>query len=614
MKPVCVVAAGAISALGRGEAAYGVGPSGGAPRSAIGRDPELAQAGLRRPFAARVAAVPEGPGDRAARLLGSAARDLASALDRVCPGWRGRRLALLVGTSGGGMPSLVQALARRAAGEPVGRDLARAAPYFGPLDVLPGALGVCGAARIQILAACASSTMALGLATRWLELGHADLVIAGGYDALSPFIAAGFEALGASSERPAPFRVERNGMALGEGAALLALARAEDASVEPLGWISGFGASSDAVHVTAPDREGKGLARAARGALVDAGLDAVEIVSAHGTATPYNDAAEARALDAALGEGAKQAVVHPFKGVIGHTLGAAGALELLAGLDALGRGLLPASVGSGAVAPELEAQLLERNQSGAPRACLKLSAAFGGANAALVATRAPAVGPARPARDVRVGALGAVAREPDVDVVARASKRERAKLARLDPLSGLAATAVALLLERSGELPAGTGVVVGSVAATLELDELFDRRCRQRGHAAAEPRRFPPTSPNLCAGECSIAFELTGPSLTVGSGPEAPLHALLVAHDLVCAGDAPAMLVVAADHIGPVVSDLWSAAGWPLPAPGAAAALLGPVGAPLPRARVADALAAAQTPGGEPADPGWPTLLRILER
>jgi 3-oxoacyl-[acyl-carrier-protein] synthase-1/3-oxoacyl-[acyl-carrier-protein] synthase II len=611
MKPVALLACGAISALGSGRAAWTVGSPGARPHSAIARDEELERAGLKKPFAARVRDLSPGDGDRAARLLGAAARDLAAELDRRLGDWRTRRVAWVIGTSGGGMPSLTDAFARLDRSEPLTAELARRAPYFGPLAVLERALGLQPVERVQVLAACASSTIALGLGARWIEHDVADLVIAGGYDALSPFIAAGFEALGATTEHSNPFRAERDGMALGEGAALLALVPAELAPAEPIGWLLGFSAASDAVHVTAPDRDGTGLSRAAEGALADAGGPPIDLVSAHGTATPYNDAAEARAVDRALGEGARRAVIHPFKAVIGHTLGAAGALELLAALDAIGSGTLPGSVGSGALAPELHARLLDTNAEGTLAVCLKLSAAFGGANAALVASGTALRAPERAAQSVALEAVGDPVLAPDPELVARTTGYDPGKLTRMDGLSSLAVTAVARLLADRAPVPDGTGIVVGSVAATVELDDAFDRRCRQRGHRFAEPRRFPPTSPNLAGGQCSIVFGLRGPSLAVGAGPEAPLEALLVAHDLVRAGDAPAMVVVAVDQPGPAVSAIWSAAGWPPPVEGAAAVLIGRgPGQGLERPEVRRRLAEARSAGGSwrGTPPGWPVL------
>ncbi len=129
------------------------------------------------------------------------------------------------------------------------------------------------------------------------------------------------------------------------------------------------------------------------------------------------------------------------------------------------------------------------------------------------------------------------------------------------------------------------------------------------------PRRFPPTSPNLCAGECTIAFGLYGPSLSVGAGPAAPIEALLVAHDLLAAGDAPALVVIGVDDVGATVRALWQAAGWPEPEPGAAAVLLrAGEGQRLERQPLASRHAEAEKAGGKlgTAEPGWPALLAAV--
>ncbi len=620
MIPVDVIAVGAVSALGEGAGAYAVGQVGEAARSAIARDPELVEAGFRRPFAARVAGVEVPRGlDRAAALLVASARGLVRELDVAHPDWRSRRVGLVVGTSGGGMPSQLRAFEAIERGEPLDAELARAATYFGPIAALEAELAVPLCFRSQILAACASSTVAIGIACRRLELGQADLVIAGGYDALSVFIAAGFEALGATSaNRPAPFRQGRDGMALGEGSALVALAPSTPEAGRVYGRVLGFGASSDAVHATAPDRSGNGLGRAARAALDDAGTARADIVSAHATATPFNDAAEARAMELALGNDVGRAVVHPFKAVIGHTLGAAGALESLAALDAIERGVLPAAAGEGELDPVLRSRLLATNEEGVPKRCLKLSAAFGGANAALVlGARSEAGADARPRTRPRVVAIGEPCTSLDVDAVLPRTRLERLKLARLDPVSSLAVAAVARLLDGfDGALPVRTGVVVGSVAATLGINFAFDERRRSRGARAVEPRRFPGTSPNLAPGSCSIAFGLHGPSFSVGIGLAAPTEALLAAWDLVAAGDADAVVVVAADDPAPAVREIWSAAGWTPPEPGAVAVLLGAGPDDHPRReRLARLHGGAEEAQGRVrgAPPGWPSLLAALQ-
>jgi 3-oxoacyl-[acyl-carrier-protein] synthase-1/3-oxoacyl-[acyl-carrier-protein] synthase II len=540
-----IVAFGAVSPLGEGAAAASAGAPGERARLAIRRDEELVLAGLARPFAARARlAAPPGEDDRATALLAGALGSCAAGLDRARPGWRRSRVGAAIGTSSGGM----RTAERFFAGEPVDPI---AVTYFGPLHAALARLDLAVSPAALVLGACASASIAIGLATRWIEEGRCDVALAGGFDAVSVFVAAGFEALRATtaSPPPRPFRLGRDGMALGEGAAIVALVRPDDArGAKVHAYVSGFAASCDAVHVTAPDREGKGLARAAEAALAAAQVapDEVDLVSTHGTATPYNDASEARAMASALGARAKAVAVHPFKAQIGHTLGAAGALETLACVDAMTRGLLPAAAGEGVMDDDAAVRLLDVASDGEPpRVALKLASAFGGANAALVLSRSPPRAARRAPRAVYVTRAVHVTDVPG-DLAARVPAPTLARADRLT-LLGLAALAT---LEARVAL-SGAGIVAGHALATLETNALFDARMRSRGARSAEPRRFPYTSPNAVCGECAVVFGLTGPAFAVGAGPTGALEALAVARDLVAAGDADRVVVLAVDEVGP---------------------------------------------------------------
>ncbi len=496
MRGTAIIAFGAVSALGEGANALGVAAAGERARVAIAFDRELRSAALGRPFVARARDL-DGD-DRATALLQRALDACARELDCVRPAWREERVGLVLGTSSGGMRMAEQAFAALARGAPVVDP--EAPTYFGPLARAARAFGVPLDPAMLVLGACASGTLAVGLASRWLARGACDLVLAGGFDDVTVFVAAGFEALRATSSTvpPRPFRVGRDGMALGEGAAVLALAPGE---MHPAAraFVIGFGASSDAVHITAPDRTGSGLARAARAALEEAGMPEIDLVSPHATATPFNDTAEWQAMVSALGEErARAVVVHPLKAQIGHTLGAAGALELLASAEAIARGVLPASSGDGPVDPECPARLLAVTVPGKPRTALKLSAAFGGANAALVLASTPAARD-RLRRPAYVTAAAHVARVPDVASLSATVGIPLERIARAGELVAWALAAVARLQDDAGSLR-GAGVVVGSALATLETNALFAARIRERGARAAEARRFPYTSPNAVAG------------------------------------------------------------------------------------------------------------------
>ncbi len=557
-----IVAWGAISARGEAELAASAGEVGAPARSAVAHDAELARAGLTRPFAAR-ASLDEAAlagDDRATELLARALAGCADALDAARPGWRLGRVGLAIGTSSGGM----RAAERMWRGEPVEP---RSATYFGPLAAVLERAELTASPASLVLGACVSGSLALGLALRWLEADACDLVLAGGFDAVSVFVASGFEAMRATTASPPlrPFRGGRDGLALGEGAAVLALVRASSLAREAaprarvLAYIAGFGASCDATHVTAPDRTGGGLARAARAALADAGAlaSAIDLVSPHATATPYNDAAEAKALAAVLGsETAARVPMTALKAELGHTLGAAGALEALQAAHALARGVLPASVG-GALGPrgardarDEPARLLDVATAAPLGAALKLASAFGGANAALVLTRDPPTArPPRPRRAVYVASALRVT-APAADLAARFPA---ATLARADGLLRLGLTALARLEAKVGSLT-GAGLLAGHALATLETNTLYAAGLLARGAHAGEPRRFPYTSPNAVCGECAVAFGLTGPCFATGGGPHGALEALAVAADLVAAGDAARMVVLAVDEVGPATA------------------------------------------------------------
>jgi 3-oxoacyl-[acyl-carrier-protein] synthase-1/3-oxoacyl-[acyl-carrier-protein] synthase II len=558
-----IVAFGAVSALGEGQAAVSVGVVGERARLCLGQDDELVLAGLARPYAAR-ATLPVGSGDRATAILSSAMRGCARELDGALPGWRSLRVGLALGTSAGAMRTAEELFASqlRVDHAPAPRGMTAGALYFAPMVEVVDAIGLSFEPATLIMGACAASTLALGVALRWLEAGACDLALAGGFDAVSTFVATGFEVLRAttSSLPPRPFRSGRDGMALGEGAAVVALRPARLAQAARV-YVTGFGASSDAVHLTAPDRSGAGLARAATRALTEAGSPRIDLVSPHGSATPYSDAAEARAIRAVIGDVAEQAVVHPFKAQIGHTLGAAGALEVLAVVDALTRGVLPAAAGDGEIDPDARVKLLDVAWDGRPRAALKLSAAFGGANAALVLSRdLPGGAPGRSPRAVYVRpAVHLHELPPAADLAARVTWPVD-RVARADPLARWVIASVAALVARDGPLT-GAGIVVGGPFATMETNASFFARLHERGVRMAEPRKFPYTSPNAAAGDASAVFGLTGPSFAVGCGLHAGVEALVLGAQLVRAGDAEVVVVAAADDVGPTVSRVATALG-----------------------------------------------------
>ncbi|MCU0682851.1 MAG: 3-oxoacyl-ACP synthase [Polyangiaceae bacterium] len=600
---------GVLTPLGEGVAALPRLDEGAVPTVAVADDAALRAWGVGRPAVARIDGHDAGEA-RAEALVLAALDDCVGGLERAWPGWRGVRIGLVLGTSSGGMPAAEAALETLARGDRPAEALLRRASYGAPFEAARRALGVEAARSAHLLAACASSTFALGVARLWLELGVCDLVFAGGYDALTRFVAVGFASLGAvTATLPRPFRLGRDGLALGEGAAVLALVRASDAAGGRVAFgpnapargggsvgggepacaelcVGGFGASTDAAHLTAPDREGAGLERALRGALDDAGLGAAEIgaFSAHGTATALNDAAEARAIGRLWGRGAAEVPTHAFKGSTGHLLGAAGAVEALAMARALEAGVLPASAGGGEVDPEARVGVADRARRIEAGAALKSSLAFGGANAAIVLRRRPSGRAARSPRPwVEAAERGfAAGARPLAELASRLGVSPD-RLARSDALTHVVLASIASLVEKVGrEALSGAGLVVGHDVATAATNEAFFRRIIERGPRAAEPRKFPFTSPNACAGEAAIVFGLGGPSLGVGGEPGQPAGAVELARELVAGGLCPACVAVEASAPPSAFGGLlWAAAGLDAPREGAAVAVLVRAG-PLP--------------------------------
>ncbi|MGA8217554.1 MAG: beta-ketoacyl-ACP synthase II [Solirubrobacterales bacterium] len=193
------------------------------------------------------------------------------------------------------------------------------------------------------VSACAAGAHALGTAARMISYGDAIACVAGGAEsAITPLATAAFAGMGATSESgiSRPFDRRRDGFVMGEGAGVMVLEDAETAELRGapiLGYLTGYGSTADAHHMTAPEPSGDGAARAIRKALADARIEPADIayVNAHGTSTPLNDRSETEALKTALGEQAFRIPTSSTKSAIGHLLGAAGAVEAVATLQAL---------------------------------------------------------------------------------------------------------------------------------------------------------------------------------------------------------------------------------------------------------------------------------------
>jgi len=248
-----------------------------------------------------------------------------------------------------------------------------------------------------VMSACASSAHGIGCALRMIQYGDADAVVCGGSEAtLTDFAIASFTNMEALSPTgiSRPFDKRRDGFVMGEGAGVLVLEDAEAAEARGatiLGEVAGYGSTTDAHHLTAPEPTGGPAARAIELALRDAGAEPSQIdyINAHGTSTQLNDAAETAALKRALGEEAKRIPVSSTKSSIGHTLGAAGAVEAVATFRTLITGVIAPTLGYEVPDPELDLDYVPGESrplvtgNGRPPLALSNSFAFGGHNVTL---------------------------------------------------------------------------------------------------------------------------------------------------------------------------------------------------------------------------------------
>lgn len=304
-------------------------------------------------------------------------------------------LPIVLGTTSGGM-SLGEDYYRQAIQSPSSRrrqptrvlhyqaqrqglDLAEALGARGPLTIIANA--------------CASGANAVGHAWELVRRGHAERVLTGGYDALSQMVFAGFDSLQALSPTQCrPFDSQRDGLALGEGAAVLVLETLQAAGrrkAKILGEIVGYDAATDAHHLTQPHPDGDAALASMTGACASAGLrpEQIDYINAHGTGTPLNDSAEAAAINRWAGPRAVSLPVSSTKASIGHLLGGAGAVEVVVCLMALAGQWLPPTSTLRAPDPVCLFQLVRKPVDARLGYALTNSFGFGGANASLVLRR-----------------------------------------------------------------------------------------------------------------------------------------------------------------------------------------------------------------------------------
>ena len=284
----------------------------------------------------------------------------------------------------------------------VDRGPSKVAPLLVPLMITNMAAGNVSimfnlkGKSINVVTACATGTNSIGEAFRTIQYGDADVMVAGGTEAsIAEIGVAGFTALTAlsSSEDPArcsiPFDKDRNGFVMGEGAGVVILEELEHAKARGAkiyAEVLGYGCTSDAYHITSPAEDGMGAATAMTNAVKDAGLESEQItyINAHGTSTHHNDLFETRAIKAAFGEHAKDIHVNSTKSMVGHLLGAAGAVEFITCVKEVEEDFIHKTVGLKDCAEEMDLDYCKESYRESVPYALSNSLGFGGHNASIL--------------------------------------------------------------------------------------------------------------------------------------------------------------------------------------------------------------------------------------
>ncbi|MEV6261419.1 beta-ketoacyl-[acyl-carrier-protein] synthase family protein [Streptomyces sp. NPDC051784] len=501
------------------------------------------------------------------------------------------RVAVVVGSSLGAMPTL-ENVHRELVHEgrlDAGQAAAAQLPCVG--DYIAAEFDLRGP-RVVLSNACAASAVALGYAAEMLWKGDVDYVICGGVDPLASLSAYGFSALGALDPEPCSPLAASTGLTLGEGAGFMVLESVERAtarSARVLAELGGYGLSCDGYHQTAPDPSGKGAAAAMAQALETAGLgpEDVDYLNLHGTGTPANDASEPKALKLLFGSSVPPA--SSTKSMLGHTLGAAGAVEAVVSTLAIDRGALPPTVNTRGVESPFGLDIVPGTGRPAdPEVVLSNSFAFGGNNASVVLNRpgrkgssprradprhqvvvtgaaglagaaagtgplAEALAAGRPCFDA-VEHVAGVGEVPvgRVDVRAATGKLNPSRARRMDPLGLLAAAAVGDLYARHGKPSRAeaesTGIVFATGYGPVTSVLRFHEGVLRQGITGANPSLFANTVVNAAAGHVAMLHRYRGYTATIANGGTSSVLALHLAARVIARGAADRIMVVVADE------------------------------------------------------------------
>ncbi|RED44194.1 beta-ketoacyl-[acyl-carrier-protein] synthase family protein [Aestuariispira insulae] len=511
------------------------------------------------------------------------------------------KTGLYLGTSLGGMTSGMEYYRNVLKHGPSRHPRAHFYPFHICLDILCRATGFSGA-RSLVATACTASTLAAAQAFEAVNSGLADRVLLGGVDPLCEFSFAGFSAMkNVSTARCAPFS-DPIGLSLGEGAAFFMLEREEDAirrGARIYAEMSGYALGADAYHPTAPDPSGRNQKRLLREALGATGLKTEDIgyINAHGTGTQANDICETNAIREVFGDHAAKIAVSSTKGATGHTLGAAGCVELAMTVMAVATGELPPTANFTQAREGCDLDYVpNQGRKAEIKHAISQNFAFGGNNAALVISRPGAENTALPGKDmddltpvvtgmgvIAPNAIGAdallaalksgtsgltedhdLALEGQPTRLAGAirdfnpAKLTRTKIRRADRLGQLAVCAADQALAHaklrvSKEMAERTGVFIGTDRGPAGSCESFYREIATGGLRDADPKDFPNTVLNACSGLVSVNLRLRGPNIVTTVGMASGAQAIALGAQLIQAGKADAIIVGGCDELTPQV-------------------------------------------------------------
>lgn len=437
----------------------------------------------------------------------------------------------------------------------------------------------------NVCSACSSGANAILIGAQAILQGRARAVLAGGADGLCRLTFTGFGALAALDPNPCrPFDRRRAGLNLGEGAAFLVLEPAELAlrrGAVPIVELCGWAVGAEAHHITNPEREGTTAARVMRQALARAGMTPSDLdyVNAHGTATPLNDSMETAALRACLGHEVERIPVSSSKGQIGHTLGAAGAIEAAICALAVSRGVIPPTVGLSEVDEACRLRHVFRSEEAPLRAAMSNSFGFGGTDTALVLGK-PGLFPPPESTSARRVVVSAAATVGPLGIhtdAACASYLEDGppptsgpidfnaadhldldKARRLDRAGRLAAVVIQRALDAAGVLDASRpadhiGAIVGGSFGSVDASTAYMRRIYDRGAKFASPADFPNLVPSSPVGHAAIYLKLRGPVFALADLGATAETGIVTAIELVAGREADVMVAGSVEEFSPTI-------------------------------------------------------------